>query len=439
MNQDLRKLSKINLHTWSRLTRFDLADLSSKIGHAALAVRTKWPTTGEGRQIKANTEKITRLLEGTHDQRDLNFQIDKLEEVVALFTEIRENQFFQSDISARKFVDRKGQKRNFGSAVDDHTDGFKSFVRKNRPPKSRKISKAENSKPPQSPKPLDRDENFALKVGDITPDQQPGPLQFEFAEGILRLRRQASKTNPLDSENVSNARYSLTEDARGLLQSLSDTNCDPRITSIIQEVEAILDSDADIIRLGLINYTCDNLFSMFSDELPSITSARFMGLSTGIRLYVAQFPEWQRFLDNAARSEFDDEDAETAYQVGKKILPALQQSTDLVDPQVPKSVELILETLKNPKLSAKRALFAAVRTLENLLAAALSEFAKLISDVSQGARSGAKKAAGAIAASGLLLVAANAAVELSPTAQNVLSSNWMSKAGELVQKALKDG
>ena len=176
----------------------------------------------------------------------------------------------------------------------------------------------------------------------------------------------------------------------------------------------------------------------FADQLPDVAAARFLGFSMGIGLYVGQFPEWHRFIENAASANFEKSDMEVAYDVGRSLLPALRDAKGLVDPEVPKSIELILEALRNPKLSAKRALYGAVKTLENLLATVFKEVSGLLRAMSDGVQGGIKKAVVALVATGLLCAAAHTAVQLSPTAERVANANWLKTAGDIVKSALSE-
>lgn len=72
----------VNIHTWTRLTRFDLQHLSISLGNAALEELSSWPVNGDGRTVKALTEQITRTLDGTLDRRDLNYSFDIIEDVI---------------------------------------------------------------------------------------------------------------------------------------------------------------------------------------------------------------------------------------------------------------------------------------------------------------------------------------------------------------------
>jgi hypothetical protein len=427
-----------NLHTWTRVTCLDLQHIGQNIGNAALDGIKYWPESGEGRAVKAASERLFRLLEKTHDRSDLNYVFDNLDSVMAELKLVRANSYFKSHISSRIYKDRSGNRRTFKESLDSQIGGFEAFATVNRPKKV--LSKAANEEPegefPLTP--TASDENSAQQLDEITPEQKAGPLQFEVRNSVLRIKKQPGRLNNEDKKSIIAARSALEENAFSLAKLLSESNCDPRLIDVVKEVHDIIASGADVIRLGIVNFTCDYLFSRLSEEIPDVAAARFQGLNVAIGLYVAQFPEWHRFTENAAKAEIENEDIARTYDIGKAILPALRAARGLVDPEVPKSLELILEALKNPKLAGRRALFGVIRTLENLLAKIISEFANALWAVTEGAHNGAKKATTVIVAGGLLLAVANTAANLSPTAERVIKATWLKQAADILRRGLKD-
>jgi hypothetical protein len=428
-------MAKVNLQTWTRVTRLDLSHLTVGIGNAALEVLHQWPSTGEGRDVKAKSEAISRMLEFTHDKGDVLAQIEHLEHVISLFLQINDNKFFKSHIAKKKYVLRSGKKLSLGQAISETVDKFSEFVVSNRPKRNPRVdvSGANNS---LSTGEFDTDDIQILEK--ITPKQKNAPLQFEFVGGFLQIKGQGAQTSTqANKTNVSYAQIALSDDVKSLLKVLNDSNCDPRLLSAVEEISSVISSNADIIKLGFLSFTCDSLFVRFSNELSEIANARFLALSTGLGLYVSQFPQWREFVENAAEINFQDQDLESVSNIGTKLLPSLEEARDLVDPEVPKSIKLVMEAINNPKLSRKRAFYGAVRTLENLFATIFSEFAKIASSVAEGARVGVKHTTNILVASTLLLVAASSAAQLSPIAERALKAKWMKQAAELVEKAIK--
>ncbi|MGN7932916.1 hypothetical protein [Sphingopyxis sp. 22461] len=429
----------LKLHTWTRVTRIELQNLAVNIGKAAIADINNWPDSGEGRAVKAATERMMRLLDSTLDRSGLDYAFGNLHEVVHELKGIEANSYFRNRISRQRHVEKGGGVRPFDEIVADQIARFNRFVQDNRPTLDNDLGKSEPISDDRSPPTVRRARAGAVEeLSRITPGQQAGPLQFEIRDGVLRIKEQTAFAVPEDRDNVAHARRALEDSADALLVALSESNCDPRLIEAVEEIQKIIVSGADVIRLGLVNFTCDHLFIRFAEEIPDVAAARFQGFSMGIGLYVAQFPEWLRFTENAAKADVEADDVNRTLAVGHALIPELRSATGLIDPQVPKSIELILEALRNPNQSSRRALYGAIRTLENLFAKIFAGFGGIIGSVSDGVNAGTKRATSIIVTTGLLVGAAHLAASLSPTAERVVKANWLKHAAELVKNGLKE-
>jgi len=293
-----KSMAQVNLQTWTRVTRLDLAHLTVAIGNAALQNLRFWPATGEGREVKAKSESISRLLEFTHDKKDIASQMEHLEDVISLFQEISQNRFFQSHIGRKRYISRYGTKTNLETAISDYVLKFTSFIKTNKP-KREAVSGGTHS--PELGGSGSIDANTIAELERITPKQKNAPLQFEFLDGFLQLKRQSSNTKTrIDQKNSDLARHSLENDVKSLVTVLHESNSDQRLIAAVEEMASVISSDSDVIKLGFLSFTCDSLFVRFSEQLSDIASARFLALSTGLGLYVAQFSQWREFVENAA-------------------------------------------------------------------------------------------------------------------------------------------
>lgn len=425
-------MDSLNLQTWTRLARLDLQTLCVNIGNAALSQLKNWPGSGEGRQIKEATEQIMILLDGTHSRRDILHSFDVLDQVMAKLKQIEANRFFQSYISERTFTDRAGRTNSFGRALRDSVTGFDT-VSAQRPARVTSAQSERREAPPiQEPR-----GNDSKQLGEIVPPQQDAPLQFEVVDGKLRVRPQKPRPHKNDVKNIRSARLAIEDGVERLLVYLSESNCDHRLLCAIGEIGQIVQSETDVIKLGIANLTCEYLFDEFAEELPAVASAQFKGLYTAIGMYVSQFPEWRRFTENAASVEFTVQDVNQIYRSGANMLSELRVNKGLVDPEVPRSLELILEALKNPGKSRRRAVFGAIRTLENLFAKIFEEFGGLFEAVSQGSRTGVKYVATA-ATVALLGSAVLNASSIAPTLERVLDVRWLRHASDILKDVLSN-
>jgi len=423
---------KTNLQTWTRLRRLRLQELSIGLGNGALAAFKHWPTSGEGRQVKAATERLTALLDSTHD-RDVHHAFDRLDGAMAELRLIADNPFFRRVLAGQVHQSGSTAKRTFGELVDNHITEFDEFVTAHRPTKVTEASQSDGIRDPDI-----SSDDLGRRLLEVTPAQQNGPLKFEFREGRLHIKHEHSQPSEKDLQNVRAARDALATEGAVLVQHLIDSNCDQRLTEIVQDIHAKIIDEVDVINLGIVNLSCSQMASRFEAELPDVISARLEGFSVGVSLFVGQYEAWQRFVENAASVDYDLADIREVYEAGVAFLPHLRSSPGLVDPEVPRSVEWVLEAISNPRRSSKRALFGAVRTLENLIARIFTEFAGLLGSVTEGARTGTKRAVSVIAAGLLLGAAANAALNLSPAVGRIVKVDWLEKAAKIVRKGLNE-
>lgn len=425
----------MNIHTWTRLTRFDLQHLSISLGNAALAELPNWPRNGDGRAVKALTEQITRSLEATFDRRDLNHAFDILEGAISGFREIQENPFYQKSLANKLYSDRKGRATSYSEALSLPLQKTVEFLKSNRPP--RPVLKT--IKPDRPPKPTPAPDDLAIdRLSEVVPAQQSAPLKFEVKNGQLRTKRQSAKANSEDRRNIALARSAIQDDANSALAALRETNADPRLSVAISEIRDVLASDADIIRIGIVSLTCDSLVRKFAEQIPDIVSARLEAFSASLSLFVSQFPEWQRFVDNAnSSSRLSESDVTLVCVVGDQLVKKLKQEDSLVDPQVPKSIELLLEAIRDPKRASRRAVFGVVRTLENLIGAIFIGFGGLLGSAFSGLKSGVKTSAKHLTVVGILSVAAQGATTLSPSVAKLTQSNWLEQASKIIEKAIE--
>ena len=213
---------------------------------------------------------------------------------------------------------------------------------------------------------------------------------------------------------------------------LEESNHDRRLRDIVSDIKSRLSISQDIIQLGIFSITCQLVIDRFEEELPAVWSAQLQAFSIGIGMYVAQFPEWLRFSDNAATAEFAIEDVTRLFQSGTSLVEELRNAGSAVDPEVPQTLAFLLEAIKDPRRALKRTVFAAIRTVENLVSAVLRSCGVVLGSVSKGIAQGVALSTKVITASSILVIAAHAAVPIDPAAGRVLQTTWLGKAGKLI-------
>lgn len=289
---------KNNAQTWARLTRLDLQDLSISLGNAALEELRHWPANGEGRLIKEQTEKITRSLERAFDQND-NFTFDVLQDVADRLSHVAEIPFYREFLANKIYSNRKGDTSTYDVAISGSHRRVAGFVEAHRPPRA--ISRAARQEKLPPPPPSTIEDIGDPPLSEVVPTQQSAPLQFTVLNGKLQLKKQSAKSKAEDRKIISLGKVSLQDDSNTLLNSLRETNADPRLSLAVAGIRDTLASDADVIRLGMLSISCEAMCRKFSDQLSDIVSSQLEALSTNLSLFVAQFPECSGSLRMRAR------------------------------------------------------------------------------------------------------------------------------------------
>jgi hypothetical protein len=276
-----------------------------------------------------------------------------------------------------------------------------------------------------------------LELNHIMPKQKIAPAQFEIRNGKLALAKIPMYPPEEDRANVLAARGHLRASAENILSELERSNCDRRLIENVRSLQELLKTeDGNIIQLGLANIGCEVMCSSFKDELPVAVASMLQAHTKGVQLFVGQFPEWHRFIENAATVQLVNNDITELHGAVTKIVGDLQQRPDLVEPEVPKTLARINELLNAPGVAGKRAAFALLRSVENLISKVFSYVAEFCDKTASKVVDSASGAVAKVVYIGLLTLALEGAYAISPVAGKVSEMQWVKTAVDIVQKQL---
>jgi hypothetical protein len=268
----------------------------------------------------------------------------------------------------------------------------------------------------------------------ILPKQQIAPAQFEVRENKIRIVNKNAKAAKQDASNIASALQHLKGVGKNLIEGLENSNCDKRLLSSVKDLHGQLDSEENIVKLGMSNLASATMCDQFRFELPDAILATFVSYTNGIAQYLAQFPDWQRFTQNAAENDLQNVDL-TQLNVGvDSILSAIETSPELSSPEVPRTIQLVKEFFNNPKQSTKRGAYALIKTIENLVSAICSFASDIILKTAQKlADNLSTVSSGIIVGMLTIAVAGGTGVGVAATAAGI---PWLQQAGELAQGLL---
>lgn len=382
-----------------------------------MAALSRWPANGDGRAVKATTEKITRRLEGPPRIQDLDFSLRELAEAAQDFRSILLNPFFDTALKAALVLSEGSYSPlgNLVSAAVEEVERSIAAYRSAEPPTISSLQEAQR----------------------FIPDQKTGPVKFEIHEGILRVQHQAALPPEADARNTEAALRELLQTGEQLITVLTASNMDRPLIDTIDDIKERLAAKQDIIQLGIAAIACQMVCAGYEQELSPANAAKVKAFAVSVGMYVSQFPEWVRYSENAATAEYSPNDVRALHKNGQELVQKLKGVRAGVDPEVPRTLAFLLETIRDPRRALKRTVFASIRAIENLVIVVFRGCGTAVSGISEGAREGLKTSTKVIAASALLLIAAQAAVAIAPAAGRVLQSNWLQEAGKLILDGLK--
>lgn len=288
---------------------------------------------------------------------------------------------------------------------------------------------------------LGRDESLQLAIGElrqVVPEQQIAPVQFEIRQNKLAILNRPSLVDDEDRSSTASAKEELEAAGEKILKELERSNCDRRLLESVRYLQDQLTANSNVVRLGLSNLTCEAMCNAYEKELPDAVGAMLRAHTRGIELYVGQFPEWHRFIENAALAHFDTAAVNTIAKTAAQLTEELEKQPELAHPEVPETIKRINELLRDPSKAGRRTSFAMLRTLENLISKAFSHGADLLEMSVNKSKEHVAGVVGRAAAVILLTIALESAISITPVAGKLTEGQWRRHAIELVQKHIKD-
>lgn len=276
-----------------------------------------------------------------------------------------------------------------------------------------------------------------LKLEDlrnIVPAQQVSPVHFDVINGKIVISHTKPIVENKDVDNISNTLDHIQKNGNDLIEKLKNSNCDRRLLEAVINLHTEINSNNNIIKIGLSNIHCQLLAEQFKPELPDAYNGMFMSYNVSISLYVSQFPEWEQFINNASKANITNESVIQIERAADNILDKFDQNPDLSDPEVPKTIKFIRDILKQPKVASKKIAYAVARTIENLVSIIVKYVIKTLDKTAEKSTEAISGAASKIIV-GLLALALSGAVGLSPVSA-ITGASWIKQAADLIQKKI---
>jgi hypothetical protein len=268
----------------------------------------------------------------------------------------------------------------------------------------------------------------------IIPRQQLAPAQFEIRNGKISVKRSQPAPRKEDISNVSLALNHIINSGQNLIDTLKNSNCDNRLVEQVSLLNKSLSANDNIIQIGLTNIACNIMSSQFKEELPDAVVSMFYSYNNSISMYAAQFPEWEKFVSNANNVELSPNDISDIEITADNIANELSQETDISDENVPQAIKKIRSFIQSPGTGAKKAAFALLKTIENLVSSIIHHTSNLIEKTTSKTIEGLSAVASKLII-GLLGIALLGATGIAPAALRA-GAPWVQQAAELLKKQI---
>lgn len=274
------------------------------------------------------------------------------------------------------------------------------------------------------------------KLTGRVPQQQLGPIKLGIRNNRLSIERQPPSFDERDSANIKIASGDVLRRGHKLIEQLKASNADPRFIAELEDLHVRIAAGDNIIQAGLSSVGCNALCLALSDEMSPTLNSLVAGHLTGVDMYLSQFSDWSRFVEQAAMAHLDADDISTIANAARKTIAELRSRPDLVEPDVPATFNEILQLLSDPRKSGKRAAFALLRSIENLVSKLIMHTGALFEKTaSKTVDQMSTVAAGALVV-GFLTIAVNSATGVGAIAQRVSEFGWLRNVVEVVQNHL---
>jgi hypothetical protein len=269
------------------------------------------------------------------------------------------------------------------------------------------------------------------------PEQKLAPISFDIEHSKLVVVHRAVDPSSADINNVKNARNALLEQGIGIIEALERSNCDRRIIDGIKRLQNGLARYDNIIELGIINISVDKVCKSAASEFPDALLGAIDGHIAGVGMYVAQFDEWRRFSENALDVELDASDIKHIGDATQAIIERVMLHPEIADEEIPKTLLMLGSLIANPGQSSRKAAFATLRTVENLVARVYQHGLDFLEQTTTKSVDGLSSAASKVIVGALLAVALAATASLGAVPSKVAEAAWMKTAAEIVQKQIE--
>lgn len=272
----------------------------------------------------------------------------------------------------------------------------------------------------------------AGRISAIVPEQQIAPVRFGWVGDKLSVLHVHAAPEDGDVGIVASVRKSIEKTGKRLLEELENTQCDRRFLRQINELHTELLESADIVYVGIQSQECHMAAKAFSEEFSTFTQSLVTAYFSSILNYVAQFPEWQRFLENAAAAKLLEEAQLSELRAVIAAAHSAITNSDFVTDEVPLRLGWLSTLISADKPVTTKTVMAVAVSIQNMASAVVRWVTSLLIETAD------KTKKLLVNAGALTLVAAIGAAlwKFIPVSNIIAQNSWLETALEWLRKVI---
>lgn len=268
--------------------------------------------------------------------------------------------------------------------------------------------------------------------------QRAAPVFFDIVGGRIDVVTPPAQPLSKDLENIEAARNALVESGRNIVEALESSNCDHRIIESVRDLQSKLEIRNGVISLGLTNISVERICRGAAAEIPDAILGAIEGHIAGIGMYVAQFTEWQRFSENAAEVNLDISDIISIRNATQAAIEKISENESISTDAVPQTLKKINDFISDPKAASKKAAFAVLRTIENMMAKIFEYGSDLVDKTIIKSIDGLSTGASKLIVASMLAIAIAVISNLGAVTAKIPEASWMRSAYEIVVRKIDE-
>ncbi|WP_155911943.1 hypothetical protein [Methylobacterium sp. 77] len=271
----------------------------------------------------------------------------------------------------------------------------------------------------------------------IVPQQKIAPIQFKIENNKIAIDRKPSVANKRDTSNIDAAKQKIAKDGNDIIEKLKQSNCDKRLIENLEILQNSILANENAVQIGMNNISFGVMSAVYKNELPDALNANLQAHSLNVNMFIAQFPDWARFSENALAVETTEDDIVAVKSSVTSIIEHLEEDAEIAEPAVLRAFKQLGSLLNNPSQASKRAAFAVIRTAENLFSKIFHHTILFFEDIIKDSANDIKKVVSKTITGSLVALAINGATELTDLSAKINELSWLKNAIEIVEKQMK--